>query len=184
MSQRSGELLEIERVAAALLVESARGGVIDCFAEELASLVLRQSVHIYAEQRACALAAFQRRGHALRSLTRSDSQRQEHSGVRRAAQQRAEQLHGSRVSPVEIVEREHKRPGAGEPLEQLAYGAVAAVALVLERGFARREPRERGKDTGELGANVLVESLEAIRPKALNVLVERVDEQPEGQIPL
>ena len=37
-SERSGELLEIERVAAALLVESGCDGVVDRFAEQLPSL--------------------------------------------------------------------------------------------------------------------------------------------------
>ena len=49
-SERSGELLEIERVAAALLVESGCGGAVDRFTEELPSLVARQSADFDAEQ--------------------------------------------------------------------------------------------------------------------------------------
>ncbi len=37
---------------------------------------------------------------------------------------------------------------------------------------------------GELGANIVVERLEAPRRKPLHVLVERVDEHPERQVSL
>jgi hypothetical protein len=86
---------------------------------------------------------------------------------------------------VEVVEHEHEWLGRGESFEQLAHRPVAAVALVLKRSAAgRREPRQRGKDVRELGTNVVFECLEAARLKPLDVLVERVDEHPEGQISL
>jgi hypothetical protein len=37
---------------------------------------------------------------------------------------------------VDVVEHDHDRLGVREPLEQLADGAVAAIALVLERYLA------------------------------------------------
>ena len=94
-SERPGELLEIERVAAALLVESACGVVVDGFAEELLSLAARQSADFDAEQCPRAVCPLERGGEPLRRLTRTDSQRDEHGRGRRPAQQRAEQFHGS-----------------------------------------------------------------------------------------
>ena len=184
-SERSRELLEIERVAAALLVESGRGGAFDRVAEKLPSLAARQRADFHAEQCPRAVRPLQRGGDALRRLTRSDSQRDEHGRGRRPSQQRAEQFHRPGVSPVEIVEHEHQRPARRQSLEQLAHGAVAAVALVLERCLTGRlESRERWKDERQLGADVVVECLEAMRREPRDVLVERVDEHPERQIPL
>ena len=85
------------------------------------------------EQRPRAVRALERGGDALRRLTRSDSQRDEHGRCRQPPQQRAEQFHRSSVSPVQIVEHEHQRPARRQSLKQLAHRAVTAVALVLER---------------------------------------------------
>ena len=49
-SERSGELLEIERVAAALLVESGCSGAVDRFTEELSRLAARQSADLDADE--------------------------------------------------------------------------------------------------------------------------------------
>jgi hypothetical protein len=62
---------------------------------------------------------------------------------------------------------------------------VTAVALVLERRLTGwPEPRECGKYERQLGTNIVVECLEATRLEPRNVLVERVDEHPEGQVSL
>ena len=52
---------------------------------------------------------------------------------RRSVEERAEQLDRRRIRPVDVVEHEHHRLGLRERLEQHADGAVAAVALVLDR---------------------------------------------------
>ncbi len=86
---------------------------------------------------------------------------------------------------MQIVEHQHEGPGPRKALEQLTHRAMSAVALVLERSSGTGiEPRQRGKDVRQLGPNVLVECLEAKRLEALNVLLERIDEQPERQISL
>ena len=183
--ERSGELLEIERVAAAFLIESGCGVVIDRFTEELSSLVARQGANIDAQQCPRAVRSLERAGEALGRVTRSDGQRDEYRRCRRPAQQRTEQLYRSDVSPVEIVEHEHQRPARRQSLEQLAHRPVSAIALVLERCLSgRREPSERGKDERQLGTNIIVECLEATRLKPRDVLVERVHEHPEGQVAL
>src|SRR5947207_2551259 len=65
----------------------------------------------------------------------------------RAAAQCAEQLDRCGVGPVDVVEQEHQGRGQGELLQELAYGPMAAIALVLERHLvAFGERRERRKD--------------------------------------
>ena len=99
----------------------------------------------------------------LRHLAGAVRQRHEHGRGRRPAQQRAEQLDRRRVGPVEVVEHEHERLRRREPLEQRAHGAVAAIALVLERDLAAaRERRQRREDVRELGLDVVVERREPI----------------------
>ena len=84
---------------------------------------------------------------------------------------------------MEVVEHQHQRRGRSESLEQLAHRAVGSIALVLEHGDARcLEPSQRGKHVRELATDVVVEGLETRRRKALDVLVERVDEHPERQV--
>ncbi len=142
-SERSGELLEIERVAAALLVESGCSGAVNRFTEELARLAACQSADLDATKGPRAVRSLERGGDALRRLARSDSEPDEHGRGRRPAQQRTEQFDGCGVGPVEVVEHEHERCGRGESFEQLAHRAMASVALVLEHSCAVcREPRE------------------------------------------
>jgi hypothetical protein len=87
---------------------------------------------------------------------------------------------------VEVVEHEHERLGRREQLEQCANGTVGAVALVLERHSitAIGKGRKRGKHVGELGTDVPVQGVEALRLKSLHVLIERVHKDPERQIAL
>ncbi len=140
-SERSGELLQIERVAAALLVESGRRG-----RGRLPRRGARRPRRASARRRRrpTRVPARCARSSAavtpLRRLTGTDSQRDEHRRGRWPAQQRPEQLDGCGVGPVEVVEDQHERRGRRESLEQLAHGAVSAIALVLEDS-RRRAPR-------------------------------------------
>jgi hypothetical protein len=101
-------------------------------------------------------------------------------------QQRAKQFHGSGISPVEVVKNEYERLRRPEQLEQLTDGAVSPIALVLERCpiTVASERGNRGKDAGELGADVPVHGMETVRLESLNVLVECVHEDPKRQITL
>ena len=86
---------------------------------------------------------------------------------------------------MQIVEDQDERLRRREHLQQLAHGAVRAVALVLERRPAPAvERRQAREDVRELRASLVVEMLEAPWVEAFGVLVERVDEDPERQIPL
>ena len=109
----------------------------------------------------------------------------EHGGVRRAAQQRGEQLHRRGVRPVDVVEGEHERLGGRQPLDQLAHGAVRAVALVLRDGAAaRRWIRERRQHVREFAAHLIAQGRHEPRVQSGDVLVEGVDEDPERQVAL
>jgi hypothetical protein len=86
---------------------------------------------------------------------------------------------------VKVVEDEHERLARCEQLEQFADGTVAAIALVLEpRRISGREWGQRRKDGRELGAYVRVECVDATWIEAMNVFVERVDEEREGEVTL
>jgi hypothetical protein len=83
---------------------------------------------------------------------------------------------------MEVVEDEDKRLRGRELREQLADGAGDPVALVERR--RRRIPRtgHRGQDLAELGPDGILEALDPPWIDPLDVLVERVDEDPERQI--
>ena len=64
-------------------------------------------------------------------------------------------------------------------------GAVAAIALVLERHLtAARKRRQRRKDVRELGLDVIVEHRDRFRFQALHVLFQRIHEDRERQVSL
>src|SRR5262245_5659147 len=68
-------------------------------------------------------------------------------------------------------------------MEQLPHRPVAAVALVL--GCHRVSTRERGQrreHACELCSDVVVEGLEPCRLEALDVLIQSIDEDREGQV--
>jgi hypothetical protein len=184
-AERPRELLEIERVTAALVVEHGYVGRVDLFTQKLASLDGRQSGELDAGQCCLTMRPLKGNRQTRRHLPGAHRDCHEHGCGRRPAQQGAEQLDGRRVGPVEVVEQEDERPGVGKLLEQRAHGTVAAVALVLECNPARgRECRQRREDVGELGADVFVQTGQAIRIESLQVLVERIHEDREGQISL
>ncbi len=180
--ERARELLEVEGIAAALLVERGR---VDAAAEQLARLLQRQRLELEPREASGAVRALEGGRQALRALPRTDRHREEHGRRRRAAQQGAEQLDRAGVGPVQVVEDQHQRLGRSEQLEQLAHRAVGAVPLVLQRRPAAVVERaEARKDVRELRASLAVQTLEPPRVEPFGVLVERVDEDPERQIAL
>ena len=184
-AQRSGELLEIEGVAAGVFVEGVRASSSTASPRSSRASPRREGADLEASQRPRAMRALERGGDALRRLTRADRERHEHGSGRRPAQQAAKQLDRRRVRPVEIVEEEHQWRGRRQPLEELANRPVTAVALVLERRPGRRpEPGECGQNDRQLGSDVVVERIEAARLEPRHVLVERIDEHPERQVSL
>ena len=98
-------------------------------------------------------------------------------------QEAEEEVDRSRIRPVNVIENEDQGLGGSQPFEQLTNGAVGPVTLVLKaHGGATAEAGQRREHLGELGADLLVEGVQTPRFDALDVLVERVDEDPEGEI--
>jgi len=90
------------------------------------------------------------------------------------------------VGPVKIVEHEDERLLHGEALDQLARRAMGTVAL--SRGGrlirARLERPQGGEHSAELGQGFGLQAVEHPRSERLEVLVEGVDDQAEGQVAL
>ena len=84
---------------------------------------------------------------------------------------------------MEVVEHEHEHLVLREHLQQLAHGAMAAVALVLDCPvLVRRGREERREDERELGPHVVGELVQPLRLEPFDVLLDRVDEDPEGHV--
>src|SRR5207244_5342742 len=71
-AERPRQLLEIERVSTALVIEYGRIGNLDLLTEKLSSLERRQSGELNALQRCRAMSPFKPDGTTLRHLLRSD----------------------------------------------------------------------------------------------------------------
>ena len=86
---------------------------------------------------------------------------------------------------MDVIEGEHQRLGGRQPLDQLAHGAMRAVALVLRDGAAaRRRIRERRQHERKLAAHLIAQGRHEPRVQSGDVLVEGVDEDPERQVAL
>ena len=84
---------------------------------------------------------------------------------------------------MEIVEDEHERLGGRQPFEQLTDRPVAPVALVYGSGrTAAAEVGQRREQLRELDTDVFVEVRQSSRLDARQVLVQRIDEDPERQV--
>ena len=84
---------------------------------------------------------------------------------------------------MEIVEDDDDRLRLGEPLEQVANGAVPAIALVADRRAGAVAVAQRGKDRAELLA-VLVGGELDLAGVGGQVGVECLGDDPERQITL
>src|SRR5204862_4505253 len=93
--ERPRKLLEIERIAAALLIEN--GGLLT---NELPSFERGQRAELDLDHRSRAIGPFNCDRQALRHLVRTDGEDDEDSRGGRPPQQRAEKLDGGRVGPV------------------------------------------------------------------------------------
>ena len=178
-----GELLEVERVAAALLVERVRERAVDVVAEQLARLLAPQRAELEPVSRPPRSRALERAGEALGSCRgRAASASSTGADGRRRSSAPSSSIDAGSAQCTSSS-TQHERLARGEALEQLAHRAMRAVALVLQRragaavaaptatgapARARRAPRRRASRGGAV--------------QARDVLVERVDEDPERQV--
>jgi hypothetical protein len=180
--RRARELLDVERVPRALRVDRGGGLRGHGRAEQLTRLVLTQAGQLDPLEPAAALRSGERAGQRIRHLAGAERHGQQHGRGGRPAKQRPEQLGRRRIGPVHVVEQKHERLGRRELLEEQPHPAVHAVALVAPRPL--RSVRERGEHRRYVGEQVVVQRAPAPWLQGFEVLVERIDEDPERQLAL
>ncbi len=104
-----GELLEIEGVAAALLVQESGVRAFNRTAQQLLGFLVAEGAELDPVQRLRTVRLLERSREPLRHLARTDGECEYHRPRRRAAQQRSDELDRRRVGPVEVVEHENHR---------------------------------------------------------------------------
>ena len=175
----TGQLLEVERVAAALLV-AAPPATLAADQRGASSRVSASSSRRV--ERPGAVRAVKGAAEPRGQLVGPGREREQHAGGGRPVQQRDEQVDRCGVGPVEVVEHEHERLGGRELFEQLPHRAVGPVALVHGGLGAPRPESPATGSTCPSPARTQRPAVEAPRIEALDVLVERVDEDPERQV--
>ena len=83
---------------------------------------------------------------------------------------------------MEVVKEEHQRLRDGQMLEQRSRGAVRPVALMQDRLGGSRRVGQRREKLSELRANTSVEPFQPPGIETLDVVVQRVDEDPVGEV--
>jgi hypothetical protein len=171
---RARELGEVERVAAAVVVQ----GVHAVGADELGGLLRRER----GEREPGDPGRRERRDEAVGRLPRSERQRHEHGSGERAAQKRRDELEGRRLRPVQVVEHEDERLVVGQHRQQRAHGAVRPEALVGDGG--RRAGAERREDRAQVVERDRVPAGRGGELSRGDVRVERVDPDAEREVAL
>ena len=175
---RAGELHQVERVPAALLVQAAQLAVVGGAGEQPRGLgggqrPGRQPAGAPGIGGAAQLGV--QRGVGL-TVAVGDRQQQPRRG--RAADERGDERDRRRVGPVQVVEQQHEAARRGQPLEQRADRAVQLVALRGRPGV-RVQRRERAAQRGEL--RFAQAGRRAVRGQ---VAVQRLDQQRVGDVAL
>ena len=145
----------------------------------------RQAGELEPVEAAVAVGAIQRRAQPIGELARARGEHDQDAGAGRAAHQRGDEVDRRGIGPVDVVEDEHERARRGQPREQLAHRAMRPVALVLQQArpvIARG--RDRRQHVRDLAERLVAQARQHPRVEARDVLVERVDEDPERQVAL
>ncbi len=181
--QRPDQLLEVERIAAGLLVELVGDGGVDALPQKLVCLSQRQRSELETDESAGSMCPLEGGRQTIRRLPGARGHREKDGGGRRAPEESAQQLDRAGVGPVQVVENQDERLCRRKHLQQLARGPVGAIPLVLEPDCgAAAERGQAWEHVSKLRARLFVEVLDASWVEPLGVLVERVDEHPEGEI--
>ncbi len=174
------ELLEVERVAAAVEVDGRDRCGLE-IAQQLAGLRLAE----LAERDAADRRHRERGRQAGGRLARPEREREQHRHARTAPQQRRDQLDRCGVAPVQVVQHEHERTVGGQQGQQHADRPMAAVALIGHRlptpGAGRTQ---RGKDLAELEDDVQRPQGLQVERLRRDVRIERVRPDAEREIAL
>ena len=151
------QLLEVERVAAALAVDRRQRPAAPSSASGLGLGQRPEPDSLTSPSRA---ACVERGQQAVGHLPGAEGERDQHGRRRRAAQQVRDQLERGVVGPVHVVEHEHDGLAHRQPLQQRADRAVGVEALVLQAARGRAGRRRRGQHARELGHAVADQRLQ------------------------
>ena len=132
MTQGAGQLLEIERIAATLVVQGGCDLAVDRVAEQLFGVAAAQGGKRDAGERLRSVRPLDLGREPFHPVVGAKGERDQNPRVRWPAEQPAEELDGRRVGPVEVVEDQDEWPRRREPLQQLTHRAMGAVALERE----------------------------------------------------
>ena len=173
------ELLQVERVAAAHDAEPVRPRGVGPARQQRHGVGLGQRAELDALDDAAPLGGLERRGQPPAPLPLAARERDDEAARRRPPQHVREHLDRRLVGPVQVVEHQQQPAPGRQPLEQAGDGPVRA-----EPPRAVRPPLERREDGAEIRRRLAGDAREARRVEAGEVLVERVDQDPERQVDL
>ncbi len=148
LASRSDQLLQVERVAAALLVETLVGGAPD----QLPGVVGGQRTELHALGRPVPGRLFEGGDEPGRRPHRSHGEGQQYRARRPVGDQVAEQLDRRGVGPVDVVEDEDDGAADAQSLQQGPHRPVGPVALLLQAAPVALDPVGEGReDPAQLG---------------------------------
>ena len=183
LARRSGrprQLLEVERVAAALAVDGGQRRR----AEEGVGLRLGERPEPDLAHHPVAARLVERGQQGVGHLPGAEGERDQHGSRRRAAQQVGDQLERGVVGPVHVVEHQDDGVAHRHPLQQRAHRAVGMEALVLQAARSGSRRRGRRQHAGELGHALADQRVQLALAQRGDVVVERVDPDRERQLAL
>ena len=156
------ELLEVERVAAALGVEPVGGRAVDAARPAARRRPRARARRARGAPAPPAAARARARLTRRAALARARGQGEQHAPRRAAAAAGRRAARPRRVRPVHVVEHQHERLRRRQPLEQLAHRPVRAVALVGARRDAAHAVRERR--AGRCASSARTSGVEPVEP--------------------
>jgi len=179
------ELLEVERVAPALLEDLHPRAGVQGVAQEEVGLLGRQRERRQLDGTTTAGRRLQRPRQPDGQLPGPERHRKQHGRTRRTAQEVREELMRRVVCPVQVVERDHDGALARQRVQQAADGTVHEVALVgQERGLRVGAGGHDGQYPRELTDAIAEHSCQPLVAKRSGVVVESVDPHPERDVAL
>ncbi len=113
---RPGELLEIERIASALLIKGSSFRFVYRLAQELSSLSACERSDLCTDKRSPPIGTLERSRQPVRTSGGGAPPSQEHRCDGRPMEQRTQQLDRCCVRPVDVVEHKDERLDLREPL--------------------------------------------------------------------
>ncbi len=167
------ELLEVERIAAAHGIEAGHVA-----AHQHRGLVLGERQEREAGDAVLAHRGGEGRRERAGERALAHREREQDRAGGRPACERRERVEGAGIGPLDVVEAEHQRASGRGALEQVAQGAVEAVAI------GRRRVAERGQHGGERRRVREPQPPDGAFPQCLQQRAERVGEHRVGQVGL